>query len=570
VLRCALIAAGIAALVGIALLGCRRAGPAPREPLPEESPDGPAWFADITASAEVRFVHNPGDVSQYLMYQAIGSGCAIHDLDGDGRPDLVLLTNAGPKSSLTNKLFRQKPDGTFEDVSAGSGLDFPGWNMGIAIGDVNNDGWPDIIVTQAGGAKLLLNLGEMKFRDVTAEAGIANPSWGTAAAFLDYDRDGWLDLVIVNYVEYDPTFPCLASNTTRDYCAPRVFQGSITRLLRNRGGNPVRFEDVTLSSQLGTKAGPGLGVAVADFDGDGWPDIFVANDGRPNHLWINQRNGTFREEGALRGVARADEGMAFAGMGVAVGDVGHDGQLDLLVTHLGSETHTLWKQGPRGRFRDRSAAWGLTDLKHRGTGFGVVLGDFDQDGELDLAIGNGRVDREPVAREKPGLSPHWQPYAERNQLLAGSAGRFRDISHNNPALCRYFTVARGVACGDVDGDGAPDLLINAIGEPARLLRNVAPGRGHWIGVRAIDPRWKRDAIGAEVIVRAAGTERLGVVASSQGFLSEGPAALHFGLGPAARVEELEVAWPDGTREAFPGGMSDRLVELRRGSGSMMK
>jgi hypothetical protein len=215
-------------------------------------------------------------------------------------------------------------------------------------------------------------------------------------------------------------------------------------------------------------------------------------------------------------------------------------------------------------------AWGLTDLKRRGTGFGVVLADFDQDGELDLAIGNGRVDREAVAREKPGLAPHWQPYAERNQLLAGSAGRFHDLSHNNRALCGYFTVARGVATGDVDGDGAPDLLINAIGEPARLLKNVAPNRGHWIGVRPIDPRWKRDAIGAEVVVRAGGVERLGVAASSQSFLSAGPALLHFGLGPAAMVDGFDVTWPDGTCETFAGATADRLVELRRGSGTMKK
>ncbi len=296
-------AALLAAILFAVLIGCRGARPAP--PVEEvETPDGPAWFEDITAKAGLNFIHDPGDVDKYLMYQSIGSGCAIADLDGDGRPDLLLLTNAGPKSTSTNKLYRQNPDGTFADVSAGSGLDFPGWNMGIAVGDVNNDGKPDVLITQVGGARLLLNRGGMKFEDVTAEAGIDNPTWGTSAAFLDYDRDGWLDLFIVNYVDYDPTRACLTPSGEREYCAPKVFPRTVCRLFRNRGGEKPTFEDVTDKSHIAEHSGPGLGVAVADFDGDGWPDVFVANDAQPNHLWMNQRDGTFREEAEVRGAAR--------------------------------------------------------------------------------------------------------------------------------------------------------------------------------------------------------------------------------------------------------------------------
>ena len=562
----------IPSLVAVAVavvIGCRGGQPAPPgEPQPEsvEPPDGPAWFEDITARAGLTFTHGPGDVSQYLMHQSIGSGCAIHDLNGDGRPELVLLSSGGAQSNYTNALYRQKADGTFEDVTRGSGLDFAGWNMGIATGDVNNDGQPDLLITQANGARLLLNRGGLTFLDVTDAAGVRNPEWGTSCAMFDVDRDGWLDLLVVNYVNYDPSRPCLAPGGERDYCSPAVFPVTASRLFRNRGSSPPTFEDVTEKSGLGEKRGPGLGMAIADLSGDGWPDIFVANDGRPNHLWVNQRDGTFREEALARGAARAAGGEAFAGMGAALGDVDHDGLLDVFVSHLTSETNTLWQQGPAGRFRDQSTPWGLTAVRRRGTGFGTVLADFDHSGTLDIAVVNGRVTREQFPRPKPGLAEHWQPYAERNQIFSNVGTAFRDVSHNNPALCGYFTVARGLACGDVDGDGAPDLLVNAIGERARLLRNVARERGNWVAVRAIDPQLGRDAIGARVEVGSAGVKRARVVGSSEGFLSAGPAAVHFGLGSAGAIEEFAVTWPEGSREVFAGGAVNRVVELRRGTG----
>jgi len=312
---------GFALFLTALALGCW-GPPAPTAPNladepPAESPDGPAWFEDITDRAGVNFVHDAGDVSKYFMHQCVGSGCAIADLDGDGRPELLLLTNGGAESISANKLYRQKPDGTFEDASAGSGLDFPGLNMGVAVGDVNNDGRPDLAITRTNGTKLLLNLGGLKFADITVEAGVKNPTWGTSVAFLDFDRDGWLDLFVVNYVNYDPSWPCQSSTGARDYCAPKVFQGTASKLFRNRGAelakrpnpkNPsAAFEDVTVASRIGEKPGPGLGVAAFDADGDGWPDVFVANDGQPNHLWINKRDGTFAEEALIRGPAEIEQ-----------------------------------------------------------------------------------------------------------------------------------------------------------------------------------------------------------------------------------------------------------------------
>jgi hypothetical protein len=538
--------------------------------LPEdESNDGPAWFEDATDRLGIHFTHDPGPVEKYWMFQAVGSGCAIHDLDGDGRPDLLLLTNGGPESASTNKLFRQRADGAFEDVSAGSGLDFPGWNMGIAVGDANNDGLPDVVITQYTGTRLFLNLGGMKFADISAEAGIKNPLWGTSAAFLDYDRDGRLDLFICNYVGYDRSWPCRSASGEADYCAPMVFHGTASKLFRNRGaadGKRVAFEDVSVASRIGELTGPGLGIAVADFDGDGWPDVFVANDGKPNHLWMNRRNETFAEEAATRGVAYTRMGHAYAGMGVALGDVDNDGLLDLYVTHLTSETNTLWKQGPRGNFRDATLDAGLTATKWRGTGFGAVMADFDLNGSMDIAVANGRVQRESPARDKPGVAAHWTPYAERNQLLANAGGgRFQDVSPHNRAFSGYFTVARGMACGDIDGDGAPDLLVNAAGEKARLFRNVAPNRGHWIVIRALDPALKREALGAEVAVTAGGVRRVRVITSADSFLSAGPPVAHFGLGAGSIIEAVEVTWPDGMKESFSGGPADQIRVVRKGS-----
>jgi hypothetical protein len=556
--------------------GCQRAGSV--SPADDRSPVSARaegqhlpWFVDITAESGLSFVHDAGPTGSYFVPQIIGSGAALFDFDNDGRLDIYLLQNGGPKSGSTNRLFRQLADGRFTDVSAGSGLDIAGYGMGVAIGDVNNDGWPDVLVTEFGGVRLFLNNGNGTFTEITKAAGLDTLLWGTSASFVDYDRDGWLDLVVVNYLDYAP-IACFGTGGQRDYCPPKSFAGTVTKLYRNLGRPPgadaktVRFEDVTLKAGLGRLPGPGLGVICADFDGDGWPDIFVANDEQPNRLWINQKDGTFKEEAVVRGLAFNSLGQTQANMGIAFGDVVGEGLFDVFVTHLTEETHTLWRQGPRGMFQDRTAAAGLASPRWRGTGFGTVLADFDHDGAMDLAIVNGRIGHGPPAEAKT-LGPFWSRYAQRNQLFANDGrGRFRDISEDDEAFCQTAAVSRGLACADLNGDGALDLLVTTIAGPARLYRNVAPKRGHWLLVRALDPALGRDAYGAEVTVCAGGRRWLRCINPGYSYLCSNDPRAHFGLGPAERVEAIEVLWPDGTAEAFPGQSVDQMVLLRKGEG----
>jgi hypothetical protein len=329
----------------------------------------------------------------------------------------------------------------------------------------------------------------------------------------------------------------------------------------------VLFEDVTLASGLGQVPGPGLGVLAADFDGDGWPDIFIANDAQPNRLWINQHNGTFKEEALLRGVAYNVLGAPQGNMGVAWGDVDGSGRFSLFVTHLAEETHTLWKQTSPGQFLDRTAAAGLTRPHWPGTGFGTAFVDFDHDGALDLAIVNGRVSRRAGPAGDALVDAFWKPYAERNQLFLGDGtGRFRDVSPDNAPFCGTAGVSRGLAYGDVDGDGAVDLLVTSVAGPARLFRNRTGGNRHWLQVRAFDAALGRDDYGAVVTVEVAGKRHIGFINPGSSYLCSNDARAHFGLGAAMQVDTIRVAWPDGKAEVFPGVAADKPVVLHKGKG----
>lgn len=535
------------------------------------APAQPPWFADVTAASGIDFEHDPGPIDgKYFMPQINGSGAALLDCDNDGRLDLYLLQFGGPNSGAKNVLYRQLPSGKFENASAGSGLDFDGHNLGVAIGDVNNDGWQDVVVTQYLGVKLLLGRGKAKFADASSQSQLANPHWGASASFLDFDRDGWLDLTIVNYVDFDETRPCTARGGGRDYCLPSIFLGTATRLWRNLAtdadGKWLGYQDVTDAAGLGERRGPGMGVLCADLTADGWCDILVANDLEPNHLWVNQHDGTFLEEGVPRGLAYNSRGEAESNMGVAYGDVDGNGLADLFITHFTDEHHGLWTQAAPGSFQEQTIASGLSRSGWHGTAWGTVLGDFDQEGSLDIALVNGFVQR----RDAPSGS-FWSDYQDRNQLFANDGdGHFRDISLDNPDFSSVPNVGRGLCCGDLDGDGALDLVVTQIGGPARIYRNVAPNRGHWLLVRAVDPALQRDAIGAEIRLESGSRTWEVLVQPSQSFQCANDPRVHFGLGSVARIERIAVIWPDGSREQFPGGEVDRVLELRRGSGQQLE
>ena len=533
--------------------------------------DAPVWFEDVTARQRLQFTHDSGARGRYFMPEQMGSGLAVFDADGDGREDFYFVQNGGPSSPSKNQLWLRQAAGGFVNASAGSGLDVAGYGMGAIAGDLNNDGRPEVLVTEYGGARLFHNLGGGKFREITAECGMDAPRWATAASFLDYDRDGWLDVVVGCYVDMPPSEQCFAGDGAPDFCGPMDFPGTAARLFRNLGrrDGPPAFEDTTVRSGIVRPLGPALGVLCADFDGDRWPDIFFADDGAPNRLFVNQRDGTFREEAAARGLALNGNGGTAANMGVASGDVNGDGLFDVFITHLDREQHGLWMQGPRGIFTEKAGTSGLATAAWRGTGFGAVLADFDDDGETDLALVNGAIERTPnPAKVDPGFPVFWKPYAQRAQIFAGEkGGRLREVSAGNSAFCGPGQVGRGLAAVDFDDDGALDLVVTSAGSAARLFRNVAAKRGHWLSVRAIEPTLGgRDAIGAEIVVEAGGRRWHRLAQPGQSFLGSHDVRAHFGLGAIAAVEAVRVVWPDGIEERFDGGAADRRIVLKKGEG----
>lgn len=500
--------------------------------------------------------------------QIMGSGGGLLDYDNDGLLDIYLVQFDGPDA-----LYRQAAQRRFADATRPANINAAGTGMGVACGDVNADGFPDLLVTNDGPNQLWVNNGDGTFVDTTASSGMSGSGWSTAAAFFDYDGDGLLDLCTVDYVDYFPGQHCENGSGRKDYCGPSAYSGTVDRLYRNLGLSPegagAAFEDRTVAAGLAAAAGKGLGLVCRDFNDDGRPDIYVANDMEPNHLWVQQPDGTFLEEALLRGVAVNRLGQAEASMGVISEDFNGDGRFDLFMTHLRGETNTLYVALDSGEFLDTTPESGLGLPSLPFTGFGTVAVDLEHDGDLDLIIVNGRVKR---ARrfERTDVAAFWSDYAEPNLLFLNmGSGRFSQ-SGIGGALTHRVEVSRGLAPGDLDNDGDTDFLLTNCGGPARLFENVCPVAGRWLQLRLVDTRGNRDAFGARVAVRCGDREFVREVTTGGGYLTCRDPRLQFGLGDTVGYDEITVLWPDGVRETFPGGAADRFLLLRRGDGQVLQ
>ncbi len=547
-------------------------------------------FDEVADQTGLRFRHYNGMTGKLFLPEVMGAGVALLDFDGDGDLDIFLVQGStlspadDPKRTLfpwreqgepRSALFRNDliigKDGTrsmkFVDVTEQSRLRANGYGMGAAVGDINNDGWPDLYVCDLGANHLYLNNRDGTFKDVTTTAGADDTRWTTSAAFFDYDRDGWLDLMVVNYADFSiaNSPACYAATTARDYCGPRSFRAPGNRLLHNKGDGS--FEDVTEKAGVAREFGHGLGIVSADFDADGWPDIYVANDGDPNQLWINQKNGTFSNEALLAGAAVNREGQAEAGMGVDAGDSDGNGTEDIFVTHLMEETNTLYVNQGGGAFEDRTREAGLGLPGSRLTGFGTLFFDYDNDGWPDLLIANGAVRHLQELIQKGDPYPLGQP----NQLFHNDgAGHFTEVSEQAGTAFRLLEVSRGAAFGDMDNDGDTDVVVTNNNGPARLFLNRVGNRNHWLGLRLLG-KTGRDMLGARVEVRVTPKQTLWRRARTDGgYCSSQDPRVLVGLGSAESVLAVRVHWPSGATEEWKSPAINRYLTLKEGASSEKK
>ena len=557
----------------------------------ETGPSAEAWFSDGTAAAGIDFIHFNGMSGRYDFAEIFAPGVALLDFDNDGDLDLYLpqgrpLDPAAPLDGapapqeaafpLTDRLYRNDlvvhADGSrnlrFTDVSAGSGLEAPGYGMGAATGDFDNDGWIDLYLTRLGPDRLFRNAGDGTFTDVSQRIGTSHARWALSASFLDFDRDGWLDLYVGNYVDHRPggDTDCSTPTGVRNYCGPQRYLPVPDRLYRNRGDGT--FDDVTAESQVASAYGRALGVVAADLDGDGWVDVYVANDGDENQLWINRKDGTFGNEALLAGVALNHAGLAEAGMGVDAGDFDNDGDADLFVTHLDNETNTLYVNDGSGMFEDRSARARLGAPSLPYTGFGARWFDADNDGWLDLLAVNGAVGiLHPLVQAGDPFPLH-----QRNQLFRNLGdGRFEDVSGRAGPAFGLSEVSRGAAFGDLDNDGDVDVVVGNNNGPARLLLNAAGNRNHWLGLRLAGGDPPRDMLGARVgVFRSDGPPLWRRAGSDGSYASASDPRVLMGLGPTATVQRVEVVWPGGRIEEWTDVEADRWLTLTEGTGYTLR
>jgi len=522
-------------------------------------------FADVTSNAGIRFRHNSGAYGGKLLPETLGSGCAFLDYDADGWQDILLINGMdwpGHKRSRTTlQLYRNNRNGTFSEVTRSAGLDLEMYGMGVAVGDYNNDGFPDIFVTCVGENRLFKNTGKGTFVDVTKAGGLGGrQSFSTSALWFDFDRDGLLDLFVCNYVKWSPEHDvfCSLDGKHKSYCTPEAYRGETCWLFHNRGNGT--FEDVTATSGVFDSSSKSLGVAMFDYDNDGWPDLLVANDTQPNKLYHNLRDGKFKDVAMEAGIAFSTEGKARAGMGVDVADLDNSGQPSVAITNFDNEMMGLYRASANGNFTDVAVPSGIGLASKNTLGFGCVFFDADLDGSLDLAVVNGHID--DTVRNVRNVG-----YAQPPQLfLNNGRGSFGDVASQAGGGYGQPKVGRGLAYGDFDRDGDLDLLMTSNNGPAYLYRNDQLAGNRSIRFQLVGTKSNRDAIGATVKIFTGGTSQSRLVKGGSSYLSQSELPVTFGLAKRDKVDRVVIEWPSGRTEEHNDLAAGRTYQCTESKG----
>ncbi len=530
---------------------------------------GGVTFTDVTAMSGIKFTHNSGRAGKKWLPETLGSGGAFLDFDGDGWLDVFLVNSRSwtprPGRRSLSALYRNTGAGKFVNVTAGSGLDVELYGMGVAAADYNNDGRQDIYVTALEGDRLFQNAGGGKFTDVTKAAGIANANFGTSAAWLDYDKDGHVDLFVANYVQWTQKGDiwCSLDGVSKSYCTPESYKGTASKLYRNLGNG--RFEDASQKAGVADPNSKSLGIAVLDYNLDGWPDLFIANDTQPNKLYRNNRNGTFTEEGMSAGVAYSEDGVARGAMGVDAADYDRSGRPHLIVGNFSNQMLALYHNEGKGLFVDEASRSAIGRASLLSLAFGVFFFDYDLDGLYDLLAANGHIEEE-IERVQPKVKFRQPPLLFRN---AGQR-KFENVSAAVGAQFSRSIVARGAAYGDYDRDGDLDVLLTENHGPAYLYRNDGGNRNNFICIRTKGVKSNRDGIGAVVRVESAGGKQWSMVRSGSSYCSQSDLAVTFGLGKDTAVSAIEVEWPSGQKDRIANTPANQFLVIEEGKGIVGK
>jgi hypothetical protein len=534
----------------------------------ETRPSGPIEFTDVTAQAGIHFKHNSGAFGKKYLPETMGSGACFLDYDNDGWQDILIVNSMDWPDHKSGRsypaLYHNNKDGTFTDVTREAGLAAEMYGMGCAIGDYDNDGFDDVYITAVGGSRLFRNLGNGKFVDVTSKAGVSDPGFPTSVIWFDYDNDGKLDLFVSHYVEWsiDKDQKCSLDGKNKSYCTPEAYKGESVTLFHNKG-NGV-FENVTIKAGLHDPTAKSLGIAMLDYDDDGWMDLFVANDTQPNKLYHNNHDGTFTDTAVLAGVAYGESGTKRAGMGADAGDYDHSGRQGLVVGNFTNEGMALYHNDGSGLFSDQSSSSGVAVASMKSLTFGALFFDYDLDGWLDVFSANGHV-ADDISVVQPTVQ-----YAEIPIMFHNKGnGKFEDVDGRLGPALRRPVVGRGAAYGDFDNDGDLDLLLTSNNGPARLLRNDNGNKNDMLRIKTVGTRSNRDGIGAKITLTTnKNVRQFAMVKSGSSYLSQSELPLTFGLGKPeeGKTVSLEIVWPSGRKERLPDIKPNQFITLQEGKG----